>query len=551
MIRRSFGSQVLRLALVAVVVSAVDAQVGESRPHFGVPDDWTHHHVLFSLEQLRNHPEIAAREPRALHEMYRRWGKLLRTRSPFDGNNATTKSSGDWNVNVGGSISPGTSPAKYQTDPTAPPDCNNDFVVFALNTAGVTGGQSTIVGFNLLYAGPFGMGGACPGGPHYIFAYNTSTQTNGRIRTSPVLSLDGKKIAFVESSASGSAVHVLTIGTTGTNGGSGVASVAPGPAGGNNAVLTTTVYTAVNNNHSSPWVDYASDTLYVAADNGKLSKITGIFKGTPTLVTTGGWPISFAGNVQVSSPVFDATTGRLFIGDSHGVLHSVNAITPGPVSSLTVGKLGQLNPAITDGPIVDGYGSVFATASNDGTSAVVVQANAANLTQTARVNIGVGSTTGTSVTLYDGSFDNNYFTSQNSGHFLACGTSPASVGTTAPYRYNMAFIGGVLQADAAPVQISTSTTARCGPITEYFNPTIGAGGTDYFFWGVTNNCVGATGCIMSLANGTTVSTAAENGGTSGVTIDNDGDPAQQYSNIYFGNEIGPLRVLKVQQSTLQ
>jgi hypothetical protein len=56
---------------------------------------------------------------------------------------------------------------------------------------------------------------------------------------------------------------------------------------------------------------------------------------------------------------------------------------------------------------------------------------------------------------------------------------------------------------------------------------------------------------MSLANGTTVTTAAENGGTSGVTIDNDGDPAQQYSNIYFGNEIGPLRVLKVQQSTLQ
>jgi hypothetical protein len=546
MIRRSFGSQALRLALVAVVVSAVDAQVGESRPHMGVPDDWTHHHVLFSLEQLRNHPEIAAREPRALHEMYRRWGRLLRARGPVDG---TTKSSGDWNVNVGGSLAPGTSPAKYQTDPTAPPDCINDFVAFALSTPGVTGGQSTLVGFNHLYAGPNGMGGACPGGPNYIFAYNTSTQTNGRVRTSPVLSLDGKKIAFIESSASGSAVHVLKIGTTGNNGTSGIVSVAPGV--GNNAVLTTIVYTAANNNHSSPWVDYVSDTLYAAADNGKLSKITGIFKGTPTLVTTGGWPISFTGNVQVSSPVFDATTGRLFIGDSHGVLYSVNAITPGPVSSLGVGKLGQLNPAITDGPIVDGYGSVFATASNDGTSAVVVQANAANLTQTTRVNLGVGSTTGTSVTLYDGGFDNNYFTSQNSGHLLACGTSPAIVGTTAPYRYNMAFIGGVLQPDAAPVQISASTTARCGPITEYFNPTIGASGTDFFFWGVTNNCVGATGCIMSLANGATVTKAAENGGTSGVTIDNDGDPAQQYSNIYFGNEIGPLRVIKVQQSTLQ
>jgi len=545
MMRGQFARKCWRLVLTVIVVSGVNAQVGESRPRRGVPEDWTHHHILFPLELLRNHPEIASREPRAIHQLYRQWRSAL-----VPGNGLTlnaagkSSSSGDWNVNVGGTLAFGTYPAKWQIDPNVPPSCTADFVVFGLNVKAVTGGQPSLVGFNQLYTGPNGMGGLCAGnGPNPIFSYNTTTLTNGRFRTSPVISIDGTKIAFIESSATGSAVHVLQWGTTGNNGAI-FASVVPGAS--NNAVMTTINYSTANNNHSSPWIDYTSDILYVGADDGKVYKVTGVFKGTPTLVTT-GWPIKVSGVGQVTGPVFDPTTGNIFIGDSRGVLHSFNALTPGAVTNLAVGKVGNLNPAIIDAPIVDGYGSVFATASNDGTSAVVVQASTATLTQTARVNIGVGSTTGTSVTIYDGNFDNAYFISQNTGRLLFCGTSST---TTAPFRYRMTFAGGVLQADPAPVQISASTTARCGPVTENFNPTIAPpGGTDYFFWGVTNTCVGATGCIMSFANGSTVMTAAETGGTSAVIVDNNSTTSQA-SSIYFANEGGPLRVVKATQSGL-
>ena len=545
----SFAFKVIWVLLLIVTVSAVDARVGESHRRLGVPEDWTHHHIVFPLAYLRSHPEVMSREPRALHQIYRRLraGVNLSQTSAV-GSAKTQSSGGDWNVNVGATMAPGTSPAKYQTDPTAPPSCTADYVIFGLNAKGTTGGQATLVGFNNLYAGPNGVGGQCPGGPTYLFAYNTTTQTNGRVRTSPVLSLDGTKIAFIESSASGSAVHVLKWGTTGNNGFSGsTGSAFPGT--GNNAVMTTIAYTTANNNHSSPWVDYPSDTMYVAADDGKLYKITGVFKGTPTLVTTGGWPITIKGVGQMTSAVYDSTTGNVFIGDSTGILYSASTTSPGTITKFAVGTTGFLNPAITDGPIVSADGFVFATSSDDGTSAVIVQANTSNLAQQARIRIGAGSTTGTSVTLYDGDFDNAYYNNQNTGHMVLCGTSST---TTAPYRYRLSISGGILQTDTAPVQITNSTTARCGPLTEYFNPNIGSLGTDYFFWGVTDTCVGTTGCVMSLANALTVNTAAEPGGTSAVIIDNDSNTAgQQTSNIYFANLTGPQRVNKVQQSTLQ
>jgi hypothetical protein len=338
----------------------------------------------------------------------------------------------------------------------------------------------------------------------------------------------------VESSAAGSALHILTIGTSGSNGTNDTDPVIPGT--GNNATMATFNYTAANNNHSSPWVDYATDTLWVGADDGKLYKFTGVFRGTPAEVIGSGWPVTVTGAFQQTGPVFDSTSGNLFIGDNRGVLHSVKAAAPGTIKNLSVGAIGNPNPAILDAPIVDSYGNVFATTSDDGNGAVVVQASASTLAQLARVSIGGGSKLGAgNVNLYDGNFDNNFYTSENTGHFVACGTGALTI---APFRYNLSFSGGLLQADPSPVQISTSTTARCGPLTEFFNPNIG-GGTDFFFWGVTNTCpgLGASGCIMSLANGATVHTATANNGTSGVIIDNDATGPQE-SNIYYSTQGG-------------
>jgi hypothetical protein len=180
---------------------------------------------------------------------------------------------------------------------------------------------------------------------------------------------------------------------------------------------------------------------------------------------------------------------------------------------------------------------------------VVVQADTTTLTAKATVNIGEGSTAGTTVNLYDGDFDNAFYTSQNTGHFVVCGTKNNS---QAPYRYRLPVTGGLITTDSTPVQISTSAAARCGPITNFFNPNIGAG-TDYFFWGVTSNCVGTAGCIMELANATTVTTAAETNGTSGVIIDNEATAAQE-SNIYFASQGGTQATrlaVKLTQSGLQ
>ena len=70
-------------------------------------------------------------------------------------------------------------------------------------------GRSSIVAFDHLYAT---QGGNCLGdslngtGPQVKWAYNTGA---GNVLTSPVLSLDGSKMAFVENSAGGATLRIL------------------------------------------------------------------------------------------------------------------------------------------------------------------------------------------------------------------------------------------------------------------------------------------------------------------------------------------------------
>ena len=106
-----------------------------------------------------------------------------------------------------------------------------------------------------------------------------------------MLSLDGKKIAFVESAGTSSIFHVLKWATGPGNGTSPTVSAVPGV--GNTATMTSLTYAAANTNtRSSPWIDYAQDVAYVGADNRRLYKITGVFNGTPTLaMLTAGSPV--------------------------------------------------------------------------------------------------------------------------------------------------------------------------------------------------------------------------------------------------------------------
>jgi hypothetical protein len=432
-------------------------------------------------------------------------------------------------------------------------NCTTDYVVYGLNVAGVTGGQANLVGLNNLYAG---SGTAlCPNlQPSFLFSFNVSTVANGKIVTSPVISLDGTKVAFLETvtTATGKTTifHVLTVPTSNPGGIYGTSTTVAVAPGGRMSSLTVV---ANSDTRSSPWIDYVADAAYFAADNGRLYKVQPVFTGTPALVTTSPWPILIKTNNVLSSPVLDVT-GNIFMGAGTGVLHSVNVNSTTPVvTSLTVGSTvgGGTNPGVIDAPIVDSTGgSVFAVSANDTAvahNAVVVQASTSNLAEKSRISIGQGSTGGTSVTIYDGDFDNN-FTTPLVGHLLICGTGP---GDTSPYRYLLGFdASGNLSPDSAPVQLSTNTASRCGPVTDFFNSNLS---TDFLFWSVSRTCStvpARNGCVMSLANGVPGPTSPQEFlGASGIIVDNN-SLAGQASSIYFGTEGAPLNAVKLTQQGL-
>ncbi len=559
----SFASGMARIVFVGLLVSALGAQVSETRRRVGLPEDWTHHHLKFNTATLRQHPERAAREPRAAFQLYREARASLRgvTSNPQAAVAASGNQGRDWSVALGGGrIQVGNYPAKWTDDPFAPvtiANCLSDYVVFGLNVVG-SATQANLVGLYNLYSSPT-TPALCPGGnPLFLFAYNISTVPGGLIRTSPVLSLDGKKIAFIETDpTNGSArtiLHVLNIPASNPGPGhpQGTSAVSPVvPAVG---AMTSLTIATVADTRSSPWVDYATDTMYVCADNGRVYKITGVFNGTPTLAGA-PWPKLINLNTLLTSPIFDDVTGKLFVGAGNGRVYSVSADNVSTaVTVLQVGTTGALNPAVLDTPIVDSTaGTLLAISSNDATvlhSAVVVQANTNNLTQIQRLSIGTGSASGTAVNMYGGDFDNAYFNDPATGHMLVCGTDAV---TTVPTLYNLSFDSAAHLTTAAQLSaVSTATTARCGPITEFYNPNI-AGGTDFFFFGVSTRCslgTGTTnGCIVarSTAGAVTTSTAVPSrAGASGIIPDND-SPQANASSIYFTDLGSPMVAFKLTQ----
>ena len=330
-------------ALIAVIagsfllLSNLDAQEPANPVPNGLVQDWSQHHIVFNRASLLKNPSLISREPRIAHQIAQRWPS---TPPRISGASSALPATPpdpdrDWYVSLGlGRIAPNMFPAKYSFDPGAAPDCTNDFVVFPLNHVGVTGGQANLVAFNNLYSGT-SPAGICGSAPTVLFAYNISTVAAGRILNSPALSVDGKKIAFVESGAGTSIFHVLT-----WTAGQGTITGAAAPGG----AMTSITYAASLDTRSSPWIDYNTDEAYVGADDGKIYKFTGVFKGTPTLAG-GFWPVTLATNVRASSPVLDKNLGLLMVGIQNGTFYSINTST-GVVKSLVIGRSGGTNPGI-------------------------------------------------------------------------------------------------------------------------------------------------------------------------------------------------------------
>ena len=459
----------------------------------------------------------------------------------------------DWSVGIGsnGTTGIGQFPATFTQ--TATP-CATDYAIYNTGLGG-SSSQATVVAYNNIYA-------SCNGGvPTPFYGYNTGTAT---VATSVDLSLDGTQIAFIQGN-SGSAASLVVVRTTNDGGSAGApttpTAVAPASYLGCTAPCQTTV--AFGDSHSdtysSPFYDYLSDTLYVGDDSGVLHKFTGVFLGTPTENTTSPWPLQVSSATTggaLGSPVYDAITGRVLVGDyllnyastcepsatnsagSCGYLYSVNS-TPAVQQSHQL----DYQYGVVDSPIVDPTtGQAFAfvgadntTACSSGPCAGVFQfaetfASAATGTE---VQVGAGYEF-----LLSGAFDNGYFTTGTGNLYVVGGTgpqnntlyaipvasgsitSPATTGPAIAANYTNGYYAGGLQ------------------VTEFYTGT-----HDYIFVGAllatTNPEVGLVSGYNVTSPPISTSTAATGtilaeGGPSGIVVDNSLATAQ---NIYYSTTL--------------
>jgi hypothetical protein len=576
------------LACLAVSASAQQNQpLGSS-----LVEDWTHHHVIFSNPGTEHDAFLNGRheewrrlvnDPRYRLQQIRRnfanTGQQTNSMSSFlEGQNDTRKaemnestsnsessitqqdttSQGEWAVALslltGFGVAADMYPAKFTFAPIGTPDCTNDFVVFAINGAG-SAAQANIMGINGLYSSDCSLLGLPIA--NVLFSYNVGT---GSVLTSPVLSLNGAKVAFVESIAGGSRFHVLTLDKRGSlltcpillGPCNGTAYGAPAVPGVDNVAVDVpiTMSGGVNDTDSSPYIDYDNDFAYVGDDSGKLHKFTGVFNGTPTEVTTSPWPLTVVSgttNLRLTGPVYDSVSQKIFVGGrDNGILYCVTiAGAPCSTPSVAVGS------GIQDAPIVDSTNqTVFVITNNSAsTASFVFQANT-SLGNTVSTTIGLNGTD-----LYNGTFDNAYYTNPSTGHYYACGNL---TGAATPTLYRIGFgTGGKMNStnDGNTFQLvasgHTGTGTDCSPISEIYNVATGQdllflSVKNYGFTSGTTNCsvllVGASPCLMSFnvvsgfptAASATATSLLGPAGTSGIVIDNVSTTAGA-SQIYFGN----------------
>ncbi len=353
------------------------------------------------------------------------------------------------------------------------------------NTTDFTWASSTLLGGS--------AAGVCgTGSPSVLFAYNAASTP---VYTSPVLSEDGTKIAFVEQGATGGTLHVLrwksgegTMSAPQSITGVTTSSAWTSCLAGTTSCMFNLRYSSHGNSLSSPYYDYGNDVIYVGEDNGSLWKITGVFNGTPALAT-GNWAsgVVIDSGSKLTGPVYDSVSGNVFVADALSHLKSVTAA--GVVNSTTINIGGS---TFVDPPIVDsstGRVFVFGNAYLS-TGAVVVQTNTSLGNQ---VNAFVGALG--SINLHDGTFDNNYYNNPSTGYLYVCGNP----GGSSANLYKIGFsASGVMNSTAITGPALTSAAEECSPLTEVYNPNTG---TDWMFVGQPANCSfggSSTGCLEAL-----------------------------------------------------
>jgi hypothetical protein len=300
------------------------------------------------------------------------------------------------------------------------------------------------------------------------------------------------------------------------------------------APCMTTVSLSANDTFSSPYYDIADDTIYVGDDSGRLHQITGVFTGTPTLNPAGSnFPVTLNATFKTTTPVYDGASGYVFVGNTGATLYAVGTGNSGTTSGSKHGTSSDLGDSIQDSPIVDssaGMVYAFVNANAGGNNTVYQFPTSFTTGAGSSETVGVG---GTATWLYDGTFDNVYYSSSDppSGSLWVMGNT----GTGGGNLYRIPIASNVMGTPVVAIADLTDNTAGHNPwpspATEFCNNgasactsngTITTGGTDYIFFSVDrlnnalDSCGNASGngCILSYSLIPAAATATTHGTTS-------------------------------------
>jgi hypothetical protein len=592
----------------------------------GTPNDWTHRHVVFSSASGDRDLQLTLqRDPRYWLQLLRRNGsqqagsseasdavqiasarlaQLLAHNLPnVDSAVESTDSSSEVDIEASGfefrrrdagrlrrdwsqtfqtggvvyTFNSPTYPAKFAfSGANLSPSCTADYVVFTLPTGGAAPGNFDIIAYNNLYVSTVGGAAFCSlGAPQAIFEYNAST-ANGVLNGSPVLSLDGTLIAFVENATApngGAVFHVLKwhSGDTqkvdtlfpqafnSTTLASCTANGAVAPCEYNVRYTSAPFLFGKPATLSSPFVDYANDVAYVTDDAGNVYAIAPVFTATPANPPTvqTGWPINVGSSVVLTPPVYDSISQNVFVADTVGTEFFIktSGSTTGSCASGSPPCLGSSTFAFTGGgsifesPVVDsstGKVFLFGTQSGGTSGSYTVQTDTA-LTAGSVQAAQMG--TGTLNPIQSGTPDNNYFTSVGTGKFYACGQNINGEGQLYAFPFNASGVMSTTPVIGSPFALgqAANSDAFCSAgLTEVFNQSNNA---DWLFLGVSNRCVntlfGGNGCLISfnvtnsfpsaVASQIAVGGNPQLTGPSGIIVDNVADAAATTitTDIYF------------------
>jgi hypothetical protein len=517
-----------------------------AQDRIGIPADWSDSHVVFSQPDTFERLRAVQADPRYWQQLHRT--VLLQHAVAATPHTASPVAQVDWSESVSTTAlhfaNAVTYPAKYSfnaADPT--PSCANDYIVYALPAKAAT--DANLVAFNNLYVNDSGTG-TCPGTtPHALFTYNASRHT-GKLNSSPVLSEDGTKVAFIEDAASAE-FHVLKWkagDTSPTFGAPWNSSVLPDCAtdGATAPCEYSVVYSTNKAALSSPYVDYASDTAYVTDNNGLLAAISPVFGGGKPAVI---FSLTVPSQTRMTPPVYDSVSRNVFAADAGGSLYYIrtSAASSGKCASGSPPCVGA--PTLTvsdstgifDSPIVDSAsGTVFVFSKSFSMSPYSAVTQTTTTLSTARVAyIGPQATQA----VHAGIFNNAYYNNPGTGMLYVCGTDANNI----PQLYGITFTGTRMNEGNpahGPLALATGSTG-CSPLTEVYNQTAGK---DYIFLSVKTGCSASNpdGCLeeFNVTNGfpsAPSGTVPENGGTTGIIIDNvtNGSGGNSgVANLYFG-----------------